>query len=220
MRETNDERQTTNDRKTARRPSRQSSVVSRGFTLVELLVVMGIVTIISTVILTRYSQFNNTILLSNLAYDMALSVRQAQVFGLSVREQTVGSGAFNTGYGIYFSKDSPTSYLLFADVDNNRHYDESGDTVIEVFNVRRGYQIVQFCVYQADGTSLCTPEAIEALSATFKRPDPDASVEATPDAENPSANQTYSSAVIRVRSLQGEERSVTIASTGQISVGY
>lgn len=45
MRGTNDERQTTNDRTPTIRDRRQSSVVSRGFTLVELLVAIGVFSI-------------------------------------------------------------------------------------------------------------------------------------------------------------------------------
>lgn len=192
----------------------------KGFTLVELMVVVGVVTIITTLILTRYSQFNNTILLSNLAYDIALSARQAQVYGLSVRERTTGVQTFNIAYGLYFNRSNPTSYSLFSDNNDNQYYDEAGDTIIELYNVRRGYEFLEFCVAPASGAEVCTPYDIEALSVTFKRPDPDAFIYATPNAADPGANQSYSSARITIGSPQGQERSISVTAAGQISVGY
>jgi prepilin-type N-terminal cleavage/methylation domain-containing protein len=79
---------------------------SRGFTLIELLVVTAILVIVSGLVLANHSRFGGKILLQNLAYDMALSVRQAQVYGISVRQ--FGAGTYSAGYGIRFSTSVPT----------------------------------------------------------------------------------------------------------------
>jgi prepilin-type N-terminal cleavage/methylation domain-containing protein len=50
---------------------------NKGFTLVELMVTVGIFTIISGLLLARYSNFNQGIILTNLAYDIALTIRSA-----------------------------------------------------------------------------------------------------------------------------------------------
>ena len=59
----------------------------RGFTLIELMVTLAIFTIMTSVIMANYPGFNNKIALEVLAQDIALSIRQAQVYGISVRQQ-------------------------------------------------------------------------------------------------------------------------------------
>src|SRR3569623_987777 len=90
----------------------------RGFTLIELLVVISIMLILTSVFVLRQQRFNSSTLLRSLAYSIALSVRQAQVYGTSVRESSAGAFSSNTSaksYGIYFSSGSTGSYILFAD---------------------------------------------------------------------------------------------------------
>src|SRR3989344_6847475 len=79
----------------------------RAFTLVELVVVLAIFTLISSVVLANHSRFNGSVLLGSLAYDIALSIREAQVYGLSVKQHTVaGVGQFQIGYGIHFASNN------------------------------------------------------------------------------------------------------------------
>src|SRR3989338_5533346 len=92
----------------------------RGFTLIELIVVSAIILAISTFILFQQSKFNSATLLRSLTYSMALSVRQAQVYGTSVRgftPQSGGAATFGSGYGIQFPAITvvPYQYYLFAD---------------------------------------------------------------------------------------------------------
>src|SRR3989344_4732921 len=91
--------------------------MKRGFTLVELIVVVAITTLISSIVVVGSSKFDGTILLTNLAYDVALSVREAQFAGLNVKVfQSGGTSTFNAGYGITF-------YKLNADTSvNNKDY--------------------------------------------------------------------------------------------------
>ena len=66
----------------------------RGFTLIELLVVVAIIVVITGLILANSNKFGGQTMLQNLSYDIALSLREAQVYGISVRSN---SGAFKTG---------------------------------------------------------------------------------------------------------------------------
>ena len=187
-----------------------------GFTLIELLVVTGIITILTLLILARHGEFNNTVLLRSLAYDVALSVRQAQVYELSTREVAIGSGVFGGGYGIYFSSANPTTYILFADINKNSAYDGEGESV-EVFSVKAPYGIAKFCAITAGGAEHCAPCATgctalaSALSVAFSRPNPDAIIKTD-------IGSSYGSAVITVESPTGVRKEVAVASTGQISV--
>jgi prepilin-type N-terminal cleavage/methylation domain-containing protein len=89
----------------------------RGFTLLEMFVVVAIIAIILSVILVNQSSFNRNNLLTDTAYSVALSVRQTQSIGLSGR--AINTTSKNTGYGIHVETAgaSPiTTYTQFADI--------------------------------------------------------------------------------------------------------
>lgn len=181
----------------------------RGLTLIELLVVMGIFSIISLVVLANHSRFNSSVLLGSLAYDIALSIREAQVYGLSVKEY---ANNFQVGYGLRFS--AANSYTFFADTNANKQYDSGTDSIVQTYTFGQGHTVKQFCGVTASGTEECsggTWGAINHLDIVFFRPDPDAVITSnTPT--------VYSSGKIVVTSPSGETRTITVASTGQISV--
>ncbi len=105
--------------------------VLHAFTLIELLVVVSIIIVITAIVLTGSSSFNRSIILTDTAYTVALSLREAQSFGLSSRtfnnRQTNVTYA-NTGYGVHFDRATPGSYLFFADVNpgTGLYFDNSG----------------------------------------------------------------------------------------------
>lgn len=85
----------------------------RGFMLIEMTVVLAIIVTITGVILTNQTSFNKTLVLANTAYDIALTLRSSQTYGLGSR---AFGGAVNMGYGLHFEITSPESFTLFADV--------------------------------------------------------------------------------------------------------
>lgn len=182
----------------------------RGFSIIELIVVTGIFTVITAVVLANNAQFNNSVLLGNAAYDIALSVRQAQVYGLSTQAY---SGDFQLGYGVHFA--GAGQYLLFADFDevHDYRYDPDIDQIVESYVLGRGHFIRRFCGVLADGTEECSDNqaALTRLDVGFLRPNPDATI--TGD-----SLALYSSAKITIESARGEQRVISIQSTGQISV--
>jgi len=150
----------------------------RGFTLIELLVTISIFVILTGVVIFNESKFNSTILLTNLGYDVALTIRQAQTYGINIKE--FGDNKF-LPYGVHFDKsdDAKKSFILFADVQNNdidtiaHPYDIDADlSVCEViygcvsrYNIQRGNYISDL---QVDG------EPVNSLDIIFQRPNPDA----------------------------------------------
>lgn len=80
-----------------------------GFSLVEMLIVIGIITLITSAVLVRQSSFNNTTVLQNAAYEVAFDIRQAQSRAVSPQ---VGTGDLRGGYGIRFLTDNMT-YEIF-----------------------------------------------------------------------------------------------------------
>lgn len=197
--------------------------------MIELLVVSAIIIVITTFILLQQSKFNSSTLLRSLTYSVALTVRQAQIYGTSVRGFTPQGGAevFASGYGVNFTSGTPTQYTLFADLPGvtagNGSYD-SGEA-LPIFMLGSGYSISQFCAQRAGGSTLdCTSGTatlINSLTIYFRRPNPDAcfSTNAASGACAQGAAMVYDAAYIQIQSGgNGDTRHVKISSTGQISV--
>ena len=174
------------------------------------MVSVAVLVIITTIALVNNSRFGGTILVTNLAYDIALSMRQAQVFGLSVKEVTPGGGEFQAGYGVHFANSTPTTYILFADRNFNLRYDGASEN-IEIYTISRGNRINAFCATLPSEVEKCAPD-IGILDIVFERPNPDALF------ATDILTDTYGAARVVVRSPQGIEKTISVSSTGQISV--
>ncbi|MFA6006819.1 MAG: type II secretion system protein [Candidatus Paceibacterota bacterium] len=96
-----------------------------GFTLIELMVTLAIFTIMTGIVLANYPDFNTKISRDVLVQNVALAIREAQVHGISIRSQDIGTLA--TAYGVYIN--DTQSYPLFSDNDSDNIYD-SGDLIV------------------------------------------------------------------------------------------
>lgn len=182
----------------------------RGFTLIELIVVVGILVVISGIILANYSKFGGTMLLRNLAYDIALSIRQAQVYGISARSFL--GAEFAVGHGVYVSfAEGNNQFFLYTDVDGNNFFTSAGTEWVETYGIGRGFTIDALCIPTGPTTENCTATELDVL---FKRPEPDAIIRASLG----SGFSVYDRARIVVKSPQEQLLSVLIEASGQISV--
>lgn len=189
----------------------------RGFTVIELMVASSIIIVITTVLLFRHERFNSSTILRSLSYSVALSVRQAQLYGTSVRETSSGSAVFPS-YGLYFKSGDTTHYFLAADSNANNVIATDGSEDISPpspYTISGGYMIKDFCAtVVATGVNHCKSTGeIDTLTVRFVRPNLDALV-----STNQSGYQ-YSSAYIQLESPGEDTRGITVTSTGQISVG-
>src|SRR3989344_2815124 len=218
-----------------------------GFALIELLVAVALFGVISTFILVAHSRVSEQILMTALAYDVALSFREAQNFGVSVKEfSSGGSATFDAAYGLHFDTGSDRLFTLFADANSDGtalHYDgtndasgcleSAGSECISVFRMGKGNRIERFCgVLPADGAGTVAEEC-----STVTVLPPPCTTLAVPDIcfldvmfrrPNPDAiirtNQSglvgerYKGARIYLLSPQGKRRTVEGLNTGQISI--
>ncbi|MDO8619989.1 MAG: type II secretion system protein [bacterium] len=110
-------------KKKEKNPTVPSSILHppfrRGFALVELLIAVALFGIISSFVLIAYNRVSGQLFLTTLAYEIALSFREAQSYGVSVHQfQTTGqTQTFDVGYGLHFDAGSANTYVLFADKD-------------------------------------------------------------------------------------------------------
>ena len=186
-----------------------------------MVVVFAIIALISAFVLVRQSRFNSSTLLRSLAYSVALSVRQAQIYGAAVRGFTTGSTVtFASSYGVYFAPTGSnpiTRYTLFADYDNDGRHDTTPvDETVQSFDIRNGYSINKFCATKIDGSMDCwnagVTSVLNRIAILFKRPNPDALFVTN------IAGTSYVKACIQLNSPGEDTKTVSISSTGQISV--
>lgn len=199
-----------------------------GFTLVELMVVLVIFVALTGVVMSSQSRFDGTILLNNLAYDIALSVRQAQNYGVNVKESSLNNSSSTfSGYGVVFDTSDNKHYILFADVignngNGNNYFDstdffcsKSDPECIEKYALTRGSYIKSLCVANKEEYCTGTENLTNRLTVTFKRPNPDAHITKGVTG-NMLSEQSFAKIVIS--SAGGQTKSIIVTALGQIYV--
>jgi prepilin-type N-terminal cleavage/methylation domain-containing protein len=189
----------------------------RGFTLVELLITIVIFVMLTGVVLFNQNKFDSTVLLKNLAYDIALTIRQAQTYGVNVKESQQ-SGNFSS-YGVYIKSDETQKIIFFSDIDGDKSFSDEDmscpandvdSECMQKYTLKRGNYISKICVMNT-GESSCLE--ISELTIYFKRPNPDAYIYA----DGSTVTSEYSE--IEISSVDNSSKvSVVITSVGQIYV--
>lgn len=210
--------------------------MNRGVTLIELLVVVAIITVLASVIVIGQGAFNKTVLLTNTAYDVALTIRSAQTFGLSNRTESLVLN--NTGYGIHFAKSANASFLLFADSDtvfDNCHTSSSGigntapdyipgdcvynsstenNAFAQTYKLGNGITFTNICASQNGTSYTCN---LDSLDIVFARPNTKALI--TTNGQGYNQAQPYISAYVVLAAPQGVyNKYVCMRQTGEIHI--
>jgi prepilin-type N-terminal cleavage/methylation domain-containing protein len=196
----------------------------RGFTLIELVVVITIFAIMSTVLLFNFQGLNKNIEINNLAQDIALFIRKAQTYGVS--SSTLGAALDDTNttssrYGVYFvynaTTQSVTSMKLYKKLSG------VGGTLLADFNdplnpplviddVAINSQSAKIIVCQANSQNVCTSPITPITDAAveFERPKPD------PYFSLPNGNSSF---LVRIESANSSVPwYIVITPTGNIYV--
>jgi prepilin-type N-terminal cleavage/methylation domain-containing protein len=212
---------------------------ARGFTLAEMLICIAIIGIITAVAVTGQSTFNQSLLLNDTSYTVALSAREAQSLGLSSRKF---AGVQNGGYGLDFTKGSPTTYYtVFADVigslqggasepswcpiiatttpeakAGNCLYDGVNET-FQRYDLTGGYTIGDFCGKNGSGLQCAGTGAIQSLDVLYLRPNTSAIIKGI----TPGGGQVqYSCAQVSIQSPSGGNvQTIMMTQLGEVAVG-
>lgn len=168
-------------------------IKNKGFTLIELMITVGIFAIMTALLVAKYGTFNNGVLLTNLAYDIALNIRSAQSYGLNTRGDD--SDSFIGTYSVSFEK-------------NKKHFILTGGGLEKMTYIKRGSYIKELRV----GSSYDKTSTVEEIAITFNRPDPSARISV------PGSPVNYTYGEIIVSSAEGVTKKIIIQSTGQIYV--
>ena len=195
---------------------------SRGFTLIELLVSIAIFAFMTALLMAKYGTFNQSVLLTDLAYDVAITLNTARTYGVSVVSVNAtsplpGQSQFQYAYGVDFvtatasNGNTNQQMVLFADTTANSIYDGSTDTLINTYAIKRGAVISSLCAGVGPGPN-CAP--VGQLDVTFKRPDPSAVICVSGISDT--CGKAY--AEITLKGTDGSTRTVSVRQNGQIAV--
>lgn len=173
----------------------------------ELMVTIGIFSVISAVVIFKSTQFNSSIFLTNSAYEIALRIREAQSYGVGSKSAgDIGTdiNAFRHRYGVYVDT-GKTDFIIFIDKNDNDVYDSGEEMFID--KLQKDTQIGSMCF---------GPGAMNEASVniTFKRPNPGALIKMTEG----SPARPYVGFLIKYMGDSIECRKITVTKTGQIMV--
>lgn len=192
---------------------------NKGMTYVELIVVLAIFSIMSSIIMFNYQDFQSKIEVKSLANDIALKIVQAQKDAMSGKLTPNSLDVWKPSYGVYFNS-SPTEvdsdgiplnkeFIYFADLDNSSSYEANANEKLGTIFINKKFKISSLQTV-CGGTPLSPPSE---LSIVFKRPDSAAVIRSTPC-------DSITSASINLSSLSSSSTnaSITIYPSGRIQI--
>jgi prepilin-type N-terminal cleavage/methylation domain-containing protein len=185
---------------------RSNTTKQKGFSIVEMLTVLAILSILMGISVFQYRDFQNNVNLSNVALDAALTVRGAQSYGASTVE--VGGSGFQHAYGVHFDESTPTSYVFFVDSTNDDFWYNGGAESLLQQGLDKGNTITEICV-----GPLATQDCdVTEVGVLFKRPELAARI------YSQNGGTSHEGAEIRFTSPAGDTKSLHVTLTGQIYV--
>ena len=185
---------------------------SKGFTLLELLVVVGVIVTLSTVALSGYRTGEDKFALQRSAVKLAQDLRRAETMAMTGESapSTFGGIFPSGGYGFYFANGA-SSYVLFSDCNNNAEYESSGSAISCTASTGANpFPETMETIPLETGAVISNISPATSFSVTFYPPDPTIKITGAD-------SQSYNQAVITL-SLYGKTKTVTINNVGLIDI--
>ncbi|MCX5711454.1 MAG: type II secretion system protein [Candidatus Omnitrophica bacterium] len=149
---------------------------NKGMTYVELIVVLSIFSVVSSIVMFNYGDFQAKVDIKNLASDIALKIVEAQKSSLAgllppPSQQSLIISGWKPSYGLYFNRIvDPASFIYFADVNNDYIYagsDACSSDCLSLSSITKGNHISNLDVIYQDSSTA----PLNDLTITFVRPD-------------------------------------------------
>jgi len=159
-------------------------MIKNGFSLIEMLVVIFIIALLSSVVVANFSGVRGQLALKRAAHQMVQDLREAQEMAMSSIKESGGCSNAK-GYGIYINvSTSNKSYKLYADTaaDTNIidcpdysgpgtecwEYYTSADCIVRTINIQEKGVIIK--------EILNTTGGVQKTSINFKPPNPNVKI--------------------------------------------
>lgn len=190
-----------------------------GMTYLELIVVLSIFAVISSISIFSYKKFQAKVDLKNLTNDIALKVVEAQKLSVSGKlSPLTSSTSWKPSYGIYFDVSTPTKFVYFTDLNNSGTCDDPacippysiGGEVTDIINITRGNYI------PTDGIRITgdgCPTTVSSMSIVFRRPN-----SAPIMSFNPNISCSLSFVSINFSSSAGVTDNIKLYPSGRIQI--
>jgi len=142
--------------------------LEKGLTLVEMLIIIVIATVLTTIVFGNYGKGKENLALERAGQKLLQDLRRTQ--------ELVMSGAPEAGInacGIYFDKTSghETEYLLYNNVNANYFYESGTDTVREAIDIEAGIKICDVKDNEVSGNtvsvSFMPPEPVTRIDSNY-----------------------------------------------------
>lgn len=190
----------------------------KGFSYLELLIVLGIFTMITSTLLINYNTFDSRIAVENKAHEIAQWIREAQAYAMGVKSEEGQSWQVTRqrNYGIHFDMNNIGSFVMFTDRGvYDMHYDTTENIALcDDASVECVKHVTLPNSMKISKLSVDAGNA-QAIDIVFKRPDPDAYIACDVGA---GMVDNCTNAKIELTSVKGYKRQIVVLSSGQISI--
>lgn len=188
-----------------------------GFTIIEMLITMGVFALVSSMVLANYPRFSERLTLEQTAQKVALSFREAKTISLTVGESETGAEIF-PGYGVHFDAGEDGDekrYFIFSDLDADKKYAESDDGEEDIFEIQSSAFISGACFGEENAETFEQCESYnqtKILDVVFTRPKPSI------DFYDGNMSRSEQNVIIFIVNSGGDVKKIIIWKTGQITV--
>ena len=185
-----------------------------GFTLIELLITISIFVFMTALVMSRYNDFYSGTLFKNLAYDIAITIREAQSYGISVKYNQ-GSSSFDRAYGAYFPEGNGGKNFILRSYSKSDGYsigDQEPEKIEKNYTLKHGATFNQLLI-SANDTDYIPASNVGII---FQRPNPEAIICVTLNAVY-NCN-TYKFVKIEMKAANDVIKTVKVNSSGQIAI--
>jgi len=176
-----------------------------GFSLMEMVVVITIFIIITSIVMFNAPEFRERSSLELVAQEVAINIRGAQVYGIATRKVDGDYPSF--GIHIDISDPDNQRFLLFPVYDGQKVFVPGGD-IVEEYTLPDGYI---FSRLEAGGADYNIADIV------FRRPRPEAEIYVGGSGDTP---QSFLSVFVRSIKNPSNEKEILISKNGNISTEF